>query len=101
MARDESCMGRVPACTPEAFSAAVDRRLGDKKELNWSTFRLILDDIPWRTVEPHEVQEKVDRLYEEADLLLRAGKRQESFNECLKAAGITRHFSNQSPVKFK
>ena len=101
MARDDTYMGRVPDCSAEQFAAAADKRLGDKKELNWTTFRHLLDDVPWRTVQKHEVQLKVDQLYEEANILLRAGKRQESFNECLKAAGITRHFSTQPTARLR
>lgn len=48
MARDDTYMGRVPDCSAEEFQAAVDKRLGDKKELNWTTFRHLLDDIRWR-----------------------------------------------------
>lgn len=93
MSEDQTFMGRVPACTKEDFQNAIIKRLGDAKELNWTTFRYLLDDISWRTVHKEEVKDKVEKLFEEANLLLKAGKKQDSFDMSLKAAGIARHFS--------
>lgn len=92
MMKDETFMGWIPAITQEQFLEAVSKRVKDRKEVSWITFRLLLDDFPWRKITREEGQKLVDKLYEEADKLRRQGKHQEAMNEVIKAMGLTRHW---------
>lgn len=92
MVKDETFMGWVPAITEEQFHEAVARRVKERKEVSWITFRLLLDDFPWRKKTKEEGRDLVDQLYEAADRLRKQGKPQEAMNEVLKAMGLTRHW---------
>ena len=92
MVKDETFMGWVPAITADQFQEAVAKRVKERKEVSWITFRLLLDDFPWRKVTKEEGKDLVDQLYEAADKLRKQGKPQEAMNEVLKAMGLTRHW---------
>lgn len=92
MEKDETFLGKIPEITKEEFNNIVSNRLKDKKELSYLTFRLILDEFPWRLINRRQAHERADKLYQTANDLLRANKDSDALNECIKAIGLTKYF---------
>lgn len=92
MKNDDTYLGKIPVITREAFDQIVAERIKEKKELSYLTFRLLLDDFGWRILGQDESQERVDKLYEKANMLLKLGKKEESMAECEKAISLSKHF---------
>lgn len=92
MENDETYLGKVPTITKYQFDDIIAARMKDRKELSYLTFRLLLDDFAWRVQSKDVAQERIDTLYEKANMLLKQGKKQESINECEKAICLSKHF---------
>ena len=90
MAADDTYLGKVPTIGKEQFEQLVNDRLKDKKEISYVKFRLLLDDFAWKVQDQNVLKERSDKLYADANYLLKFGKDVDALNECIKAMGLTK-----------
>lgn len=91
MERDDTFLGKVPSISSTEFDAIVSKRLKDKKELSYLTFRLLLDDFAWKPLKKADAVARSDALYESGKVMLRHGKDADALNEAIKAMSLTKY----------
>ena len=90
--KDEISLGKVPDTTMGTYTQKLAPLLDKEGNLSWLNFRKSLSLFPWRPLQYHEVEGKINKIYKDAQELFHNDKQKECLERVLDALKIEKHF---------